>query len=198
MFIPPMESPNAGMPCDNAPPSSSGRQGMAHTAARPEGGAVESAGVAFGSLVSVRAAARVDDVRVGRADVLDVELVLLALRGHVVGQEHVGGLGDLVEHFLTAGRRHVDADAALAAVGMLDQRMPLGVELEATHVDEAALRVAANGMFDLDDVRAPVGEYRPGRRHERELRNLEDANALHHLDQVDLSVVESTYCNVYS
>ena len=61
-----------------------------------------------------------------------------------------------------------------------------GIELEAAHVEEAALRVAAHRMLDLDDVRAPVGEDRAGRRHERELRNLEDANALHHLDQVDL------------
>ena len=80
--------------------------------------------------------------------------------------------------------------------------MPLGVELEAAHVDEAALGVAANRMLHLDDVRAPVGEDRPGRRDERELRNLEDANALHHLDQVDpllsVAVVESAYCNVYS
>ena len=175
-----------------------GCQRVAHAAARPERGAVESAGVAFGSLVAVGAAARVDDVRVGRADVLDVELVLLPLRGHVVGQEHVGGLGDLVEDFLAAGCGHVDADAALAAVGMLDQRVPVRIQLEAAHVDEAALGVAAHRVLDLDDVRAPVGEDRSGRRNERELRNLEDANALHHLDQFDFSVVVFAYCNSYS
>ena len=71
-----------------------GRQRVADAAARPERGAVEAADVALGPLVAVGAAARVDDVRVDRADVLDVELVLLALRGHVVGQEDVGGLGD--------------------------------------------------------------------------------------------------------
>ncbi len=38
----------------------------------------------------------------------------------------------------------------------------------------------------------------PGRGNEGELRNLEDANALHHLDQVDLSVVVFAYCNSYS
>ena len=161
-----------------------GRQRMAHAAARPERGAVEASGVPLGALVAVGAAARVDDVRVRRADVLDVELVLLALRRHVVGQEDVGGLGDLVQHFLPARRRHVDADAALAAVGMLDQRVPVRVQLEAAHVDEAALGVAAHRVLHLDDVCAPVGEDRPRRRHERELRNLEDPNALHHLDQV--------------
>ena len=129
MFMPPIESPNAGMPCDSAPPSSAGRQRMADAAARPEGGAVEAADVALGALVAVGAAAGVDDVRVGRADVLDVELVLLALRGQVVGQEDVGGLGDLVEHLLALRRGDVDADAALAAVGVLDQRMAVRVEL---------------------------------------------------------------------
>ena len=99
-----------------------------------------------------------------RADVLDVELVLLALRGQVVGQEDVGGLGDLVEHFLAVRRRHVDADAALAAVGMLDQRVAVRVELDAAHVDEAALGVAAHRVLDLDDVGAPVGEDRARRR----------------------------------
>ena len=82
---------------------------------------------------------------------------------------------------------------------MFHQRVPVRVELKATHVDEAALRVAAHRMLDLDDVRAPVGEDRPCRRHECELCNFEDANTLHHLDQVSLSrVVEFTYCNVYS
>ena len=45
------------------------------------------------SLGAVCAAPRVDDVRVHRADVFDVELVLLALRRHVVGEEDVSGLG---------------------------------------------------------------------------------------------------------
>src|SRR5580704_13921001 len=33
--------------------------------------------------------------------------------------------------------------------------------------DEAALRVAGFGVLDLDDVGAPVGQHRPGRRYER-------------------------------
>jgi hypothetical protein len=54
-------------------------------------------------------------------------------------------------------------------------------------------------MFHLDDVCAPVGEDGPCRRNERELCNFEDANTLHHLDQVSLSdPVEISYCNVYS
>ncbi len=161
-----------------------GRQRVADAAARPERGAVEASGVALGALVAVGTAAGVDDVRVDRADVLDVELVLLALRGHVIGQEDVGGLGDLVEDFLAACGGYVDADAALAAVRMLDQRMPLRVQLEATHVDEAALGVATHRVLHLDDVGAPVGEDRSRRGNEGELRNLEDPYALHHLDHI--------------
>ena len=179
-----------------------GGQRMAHAAARPERSAVEAAGVPSGSLVAVGAAARVDDVRVHRANVLDVELVLLTLCGHVVRQEHVGGLGDLVQHFLSTGGGHVDADAAFTAIGMLDQRVPVRVELEPAHVDETALGVATHRVLHLDDVCAPIGEDRPRRRHERELRDFEDPNALHHLDQVSplltAKPVEISYCNVYS
>ncbi len=65
---------------------------------------------------------------------------------------------------------------------MLYQRMPVGIELEATHVDEATLSIAARRMLDLDDVGTPVGEDRAGGGDERELRNLEDPKALHYLD----------------
>src|ERR1700712_5340216 len=74
------------------------REGMSDAAPGPKGGAVEPADVALGPLVSVGATARIDDVRVDRPDVLDVELVPLSDAGHEVGQEDVGGLGDLVEH----------------------------------------------------------------------------------------------------
>lgn len=116
---------------------------------------------------------------------LDIELVLLPGLRHVVGEEDVGGPGDLVEHLLTVGRGDVDADASLAAVGVLDQRMAVGVHLEAAHVDEPALGVAPHRMLDLDHIGAPVGEDRAGSRDEGELSYLEDTNALHDLDQVD-------------
>ena len=60
--------------------------------------------------------------------------------------------------------------------------MPLRVQLEAAHVDEAALGVATHRVLDLDDVGAPVGEDGSRRGNEGELRNLEDPHALHHLD----------------
>src|SRR6478735_5232717 len=71
---------------------------------------------------------------------------------------------------------------------MFDQRMPLRVHLKATHVDEAALGVAAHGVLHLDDVGAPVGEDSARGGNERELGNLEDPYALHHLDRGSSSV----------
>jgi hypothetical protein len=52
--------------------------------------------------------------------------------------------------------------------------------LNAAHVDEAALGVATDWVFDLDDVGPPVGEDRSGRRHESELGDFEYPHALHH------------------
>lgn len=66
---------------------------------------------------------------------------------------------------------------------MFDERMPVGIELEATHVDEAPLGIAADRMFDLDDVGTPVGENGPRGRDERELCDFQNPDALHDLDQ---------------
>ena len=65
---------------------------------------------------------------------------------------------------------------------MLHQRVPVRVDLDAAHVEEAALGVAADRVLDLDDVGAPVGEDRARRRDERELRQLQDSKARHYLD----------------
>ena len=68
---------------------------------------------------------------------------------------------------------------------MLDQRVAVGVHLETAHVDETALGVTANRMLDLDDVSTPVRQDCPCGGHERELGNLEDTDALHHLGQLN-------------
>jgi hypothetical protein len=44
---------------------------------------------------------------------------------------------------------------------MLDQWMPIGIDLYAAQVDEAALRITAHRMLDLDYVGAPVGQNAP-------------------------------------
>ena len=102
----------------------------------------------------------------------------LARVGQEVRQEHVALTGELVEHLECAGVLEREADAALAAVGVLDDRMevPLLPTAQPTH---AALRVAGDGVLDLHDVGTPVGEDRAGRRGEGELRDLEDPHAFH-------------------
>jgi hypothetical protein len=118
----------------------------------------------------------------GTEGVLFVGRAQEPLRRQVVGQEDVGGLGDFVEHFLTAGCSDIDPAAALAAVRVLHQRMAVGIELKTTHVDEAALGVAAaQRVLDVDDVGSPVGQDRSGRGHERELGDFEDSDSLHPL-----------------
>jgi len=112
---------------------------------------------------------------------LDVELVLLPHLGKIVGQEYVGALGEFIEHGLAFFGRQVDADAALAAIGMLEQGVAQRIELDPAHVQEPALRVTAHRMLDLDDVRAPVGQDRAGSRHIGELRHFQNAHPLHHL-----------------
>src|SRR3546814_11930299 len=86
--------------------------------------------VALGSLVAEGTAADIDDVRIGGADMLDIDLQLLSRRGEVVGQEDVGGLRDLIEELAPFFGRDVDAEAALAAIGVLHQRRALRIDRE--------------------------------------------------------------------
>ena len=112
---------------------------------------------------------------------LDVVLEPLALRGQGVGEENIGRFRDFVQELNTLRRRDVDADTALAAVGMLHQGIAAGIELHAAHIDETPLGIAPHRVLDLDDVRAPVGQDRSRRGNERELGDLQDSYALHYL-----------------
>jgi len=71
------------------------------------------------------------------------------------GEEHVGTLGKLEQHFFALGHRHVKADAALAAVGVLDVRVGVALDTERAGLAQPALRVTGECVLDLDDVGAP-------------------------------------------
>src|SRR5690606_37275542 len=86
----------------------------------PEGGHVITALLRLLTARAERAAAGVDDRRVDGADVLDVDAELLAMAGQEAGQEDVGAPGEFVEHFAAFGHGHVQPDAALAAVGVVE------------------------------------------------------------------------------
>ena len=70
----------------------------------------------------------------------------------------------------------------LPAVGVLHQRLERPFGRPARTESKASLRVAGDRVLDLDDVGAPVGEHRAGRRGEGELRHLHHLHALHGLE----------------
>src|SRR5438067_1656850 len=72
-------------------------------------------------------------------------------------------------------------DAALAAVGVVDDRMPRPIFGTSPSDLQAALCIAGFGVLDLDDIGAPVGEHTGRRRREGVLGDLDDADALHRM-----------------
>ena len=86
--------------------------------------------------------------------------------------------GELVEDLERALVLERQTDAALAPVGVLDDRMEVAL-LPAAQPAHAALRVAGGGVLDLHDVGTPVGQDRTGRGREGELRHLQDPHPFH-------------------
>ena len=127
------------------------------------------------------APARIDYLGIVLSNVFDIDLQLLADRRQIVGQEDIALGGQLIDQLAAFLGGKVDADAALAPVGVLHQSVALLVSGEALQHLDAALGIAAHGMLDLDHVRAPVRQDRARRRNESELRDFEDPNALHNL-----------------
>ena len=180
IVIAPMESPKpgAGGLTHEVVLGAGGADG--HAGAGPERERVVGALVGVGPARALAVPADVDDLLVVRADVVDLDVQLLQHARELVGEEHVGRRDELVQDREAVGRREVEAEALLAAVGVLEQRVHV-----VAHVgDDAGGREAAHGVapfdvLDLDDLRTPVGEERRRRRHEGVLGDLEDADALH-------------------
>ena len=149
--------------------------------AAPERGHVVTAAVGLGAARAERAAARVDDLRVHGAHVVDLDAELPAGGGQQRREEHVGAANQIVEHLATRVGADVDADAALAAVRVLEVHVDVGVGHERAGAHQAALRIAGHGVFDLDHVRAPVGQHAAGRGDEAPHRYFDDAHTLHRL-----------------
>ena len=146
--------------------------------AGPERERVVRALVGVGPALALAGASHVDDVRVLGADLVDVDLELGAHARQLVGEEHVGRGGQLVEDVEAVVRGEVEAEAALAAVRVLEQHVHVARDRGHTRRLESAHRVAALDVLDLDDLGAPVGEECRRRGHERVLRDLEDADAV--------------------
>ena len=87
----------------------------------PEGEGVVGALVGVGAALALPGAGDVNDVRVVRADVLELDAELLAHPRQLVGQEDVRRGGELVEDVEALGGGEVEGQAALAPVGVLQQ-----------------------------------------------------------------------------
>ena len=146
----------------------------------PVGEGVVGALVGVGPALALARAPHVDDVRVVGADVVHVHLQLGPHARHLVGEEDVAGRRQLVEDVEPLRGGEVEADALLAAVGVLEQHVDVRLqERQAAALQQAPHGVAALDVLDLDHLGSPVGEQRRRRGHERVLRDLEDPNPLH-------------------
>ena len=152
---------------------------MCAPGSRPECTGVESTFFRFVPFGSERRAAHVDDAIVDPPKIVHVNLQAAARVGEKVGDEHIASPRELVEDVSPIWLLERQSDAALATVWMLHDRMEASFGPTSRAHREAALRVAHYGVLYLDDIGAPVGEYRAGRRRIRELRDLEHAYASH-------------------
>ena len=91
----------------------------------------------------------------------------------VILDQHVRGRNQPFEHVARRLLLEIEDDAALIAVHHHEGRRLAG-DVGGQH---AAGVVAAAGPFDLDDVRAHVGEHAPARRTGHDVRKIEDAHA---------------------
>jgi hypothetical protein len=112
--------------------------------------------VGVGALRALPVTAHVDDVRVVRADVVDLDVELLEHARQLVGEEDVRRRRELVEDVEAFGLGEVEREALLASVGVLEQHVHVQRDVHRARRREAAHRVAALDVLDLDDLRAPV------------------------------------------
>src|SRR6185312_14383644 len=109
----------------------------------------------------------VDDLRVHGADVVNIDAKLLPMSWEEAGEEHVGAARELEKHLPALGHRHVQPDAALAAVGVLDIRIGFALDAERAGLPQTALRVTGHGARrgnesvhrDLEDADALEGSH---------------------------------------
>ena len=158
-----------------------GRQGGTEAAPRPERGRVVGGLVGVGPSHAEPVAPRVDEPGVDGAQLVDTEPEAVERVGEEVGEEHVGGADEPEQQLAPLVRAHVEADAALATVRELHRLVHAAVgDPQDPLAHEAAVAVAGDGVLDLDDVGAPVGEQRARHGDEEELRELHDAHAVEH------------------
>ena len=111
----------AGLVDDPGAVRRGGGPGAAHPA--PERRAVVAALLGVRAPLAVAAASHVDDLRIGLADVLDLEVQASAGVGQEVDEEDVGVLAQVHEDGMAVGMVERQSDAALAPVRVLHERL---------------------------------------------------------------------------
>ena len=122
----------------------------------------------------------VDDIGIGRPDVLDVDLHFLARTRQEIGQENIRLPGEFIEELATFRMDEIDPDAALAAVGVLHQKVDRPGVVLAAHLQQPTLAVSTFGVLHLQHIRTPVRQDRTRCRNEGKLSHLQHSNAFHH------------------
>ena len=128
---------------------------------------------------AVARGAGVDDlwIALGQSAVADAQLV-----GHALTEildEYVGFFDEFIDDLFGFGFLQVERQAFLVAVVGLEVEVRpavLGADQGAGHAHDAAARVAADPLFDLDDVGAQVGQHHGRDRPLLPDRPVDDAN----------------------
>src|SRR5215831_7273180 len=92
-------------------------------AARPECGRIVASAFRIRPARSVCVSARVDDFRIPRANMLNVDLELAARGGKKVGEKHIAGFCEAIEQLAALRMSDIQPDAALAAIGLLHEEV---------------------------------------------------------------------------
>ncbi len=139
------------------------RHRVHQTRARPCRCVVKRGAVFVGAAMAVAVERRVDQARIARRHCGVAEMHALERFDAQAGYEHVRALDYLHREGEALGAAQVDGDRALVAIVEFVGRHGTGAAHGAGS-DCASNRIAAVGVFELDDLGAPVAEYRRGGR----------------------------------
>src|SRR5215472_9998189 len=99
------------------------RQRRGDAAARPECSRIVASAFRLGPTRSVSVSARIDDFRIPRANMLNVDVELAARTGKKVGEKHVAGFREAIEQLQAVRLSDIEPDAAFASVGLLHEEI---------------------------------------------------------------------------
>ena len=158
------------------------RERVRDPATRQICGGVEPAAIPIRAPHPQPGAARDDDLRVERANVLDGEPGPLECAGQPIGQEDIRTGQQPAEQLAAHFGFDVDRDAALTAVAQLEDEVGIraGGFAGETADDQRAPGITRGDAFHLDHVGAPVRQGGTGRRYVGPRRQLDDPDTAEH------------------